>query len=172
MAPTRREVANLNINTLKKAKYESLTRQGLISEDELYATTDGNEKTEYGDLYGDIENQADLDNALYASRIQLKNMSNDPRGYATILALKESGTEITDNYPLQNITIPCIESRDGVKIVDIQYKDRVDLLYELTGQGNYIIIDEENTEFRLPLPDLYSLIEKNTATFTIREWED
>lgn len=309
----RLDIANIFVNFLKKARYERLIAEDELEEDQFYATTDGNEKTEYGDLFGNIEDQADLFNALYSSRIFIKAMCDDPRGYAIVKALKESaliydlapcvsivgeindyvnynGTEdnhvlltfslplesarlwintplVTgttplqyifsgsssvlinsnydeslsdlspvsfnilidcpldgewrqlplietsansenvkvkllapmnltqtkygigtfimnkiplatpsyrsgqDTYPLYNITIPYIESRDGVKIVDVQYKDLVDQLYDLTGQGNYIIIDEANEEFRLPLPDIYSQLE-NKSSFILRKWED
>jgi len=369
---TRIDIPNILINFLKKARYERLVREQEVDPNQLYATTDGNEKTEYGDLFGNIENQTDLYNALYSSRIFTKAMCDDPRGYAIVKALRESakyfdinkftvigsptiteegiasgfsnsdyitmlplsvfknkswtvecktlltysnncwcwpwkcsegwnawgsigvfiasgnlqvclytrtgvsedannegirvskgyagipseyiktklvfdldtgtytlyadigeGYELigshvatttnpqlyyidtapnalmcvgcgtdnqpmkfdidlksyiftingetifrgysehtgTDTYPLYNITIPYVESRDGVKIVDVQYKDLVDQLYDLTGQGNYIIIDEANEEFRLPLPDLYSQLE-NKSSFILRKWED
>lgn len=363
MAPTNKEVANLKINTLKKKKYESLLEAGLINEDELYMVVDNNAKTEYGDLYGDIENQKDLDNALYASRLHLKDMSNDVRGYAVVEALNtrpiefnkskftkvgypiidkegiasgfthydyikpievprcrifeiklkvttsielyEGGqvlltiddqqkssenmhlfvsmpmngkniyfkhnspdinvftsyeelqpnttyfikiigdgeninvymnqegfidempllgsTLITsdmngiltlgsapygskgdwrgsidlkefevyangeliftgwddfkreDTYTLpseQVITIPYTLSKDGARIVDVAYKHLVDQLYAETGKGNYIIIDETNKTFRLPTPDIYSLLEQKAAVITFRKWEE
>lgn len=364
MAPTNKEVANLKINTLKKKKYESLLEAGLINEDELYMVVDNNAKTEYGDLYGDIENQKDLDNSLYASRLHLKDMSNDVRGYAVVEALNtrpiefnkskftkvgypvideegiasgfsntdyfnilkldkcdnieiktkfttplevveggqsilclssgdnnedtnslymaivragtslyikhssvhlvsesvsvydimpdttyylhikceddnicyyisETGfdtsilsgaTKITkpfygtlylghnpqytgksffkgsidlkefevyangeliftgwddfkreDTYTLpseQVITIPYTLSKDGVRIVDVAHKHLVDQLYAETGKGNYIIIDETNKTFRLPTPDIYSLLEQKAAVITFRKWEE
>jgi len=312
------DLSNILINFLKKARYERLIAEDELEDNQFYATTDGSEKTEYGDLFGDIENQTDLFNALYASRLFKMDMCNDPRGYAIVKALKESvltyelasyvsvvgeindyvnynGTEdnhvlltfsgnpltvglsintplvtgptplsyvfvcgsptmvysnynggysdlpnnltqlayiplngewrqvplikasvnveneqlaikikllasmdltqtkfnllgttnnnamiplITpsyrggqDTYSLYNITIPYVESRDGVKIVDVAYKDQVDELYTQTGQGNYIIIDEANEEFRLPLPDIYSQLE-NKSSFILRKWED
>ena len=363
--PTNKEVANLKINTLKKKKYEDLFKKSELNEDELYFVVDNNEKTEYGDLYGNIENQKDLDNALYASRLHLKDMSNDERSYKIVYNLNDkkefnnifnvvgnptidkngmatgfpfnsetyleifknnefdfskpwqmnlkiipgtlpdsqkrahwfvsalssktrnivlgiegvnrvlkvylsnngtaffangivgtakfdSGTEyfirviynlnnykiqysldgvnyITDilienNTPIYNgglklgdnesntngfrdgiidlkyfslkdnegikyagyiqqkdihmlpsgevIEIPYILSKDGIKIVDIAYKKYVDLLYKQTGKGNYIIIDEEKKEFRLPLPDIYSLLEQKAAVITFRKWEE
>ena len=176
MAPTNKEVANLKINTLKKKKYESLLEAGLINEDELYMVVDNNAKTEYGDLYGDIENQKDLDNALYASRLHLKDMCNDVRGYAVVEQLYLSKVEeLEDTYTLpseQIITIPYTLSKDGARIVDVAYKHLVDQLYAETGKGNYIIIDETNKTFRLPTPDIYSLLEQKAAVITFRKWEE
>lgn len=343
------DLSNILINFLKKARYERHIEEGTLEENQFYAVTDGNEKTEYGDLFGNIENQADLYNALYSSRIFKKDMCNDPRGYAIAKALRESakyfdlskftvvgnptisddgvasgfstrdyltvnfnitlpfeikyrfkqsynatentatfislsawqnaivsqrdrhtvwitttnpnftasyaekvlniyelsentwyngylkwdGTMYTfgvegvdsqtfdspypiklnsnnllcfgayrsltngsidlskfsitvdeqpvfygysehtgtDTYPRYNIEIPYYKSKDGVKIVDVAYKPLVDQLYTETGMGNYIIIDETNKTFRLPLPDIYSQIENKTS-FTLRKWED
>ena len=343
------DLSNILINFLKKARYERHIKEGTLEENQFYAVTDGNEKTEYGDLFGNIENQADLYNALYASRLFKMEMCNDARGYnivhklydrrefdlskftvvgsptitndgiasgfsstnyltqkvnipvtttelvikakfkykkqstnATIWAFDNSeatrlvvysdnrilvwlrrqryfflntnplndndevyikvkvednhyyvngtinnipfseddvftnglqdmtsfrigskfGNEVNsslidlkyfsitvdgkevfnglkdltqyDTYTLPSsevITIPYIPSVDGVKIVDVAYKPLVDQLYTETGMGNYIIIDETNKTFRLPLPDIYSQIENKTS-FTLRKWED
>lgn len=344
----RTDLSNIFINFLKKKRYERLIAEGQLQDNQFYAVTDGNEKTEYGDLFGNIENQTDLYNALYASRLFKMEMCNDARGYDivhklydrrefdlskfnvvgnpvisedgvvsgfsgkntvkvlialaspftlnyrfnsgnsnkvttakwalnfvgeqctiycnansntvtieyddndgkhrysafgqltpntdyewlfTINGSKTSmvvknlslGTEYTyalplfkedfsatgitlrnfysgsidlkqfsitvdgeevfngikdfkryDTYTLPSsevITIPYIPSVDGVKIVDVAYKPLVDQLYTETGMGNYIIIDETNKTFRLPLPDIYSQIEKKTS-FTLRKWED
>ena len=174
--PTNKEVANLKINTLKKKKYETLLNEGQLNEDELYFVVDNNEKTEYGDLYGNIENQKDLDNALYASRIQVKEMCNDPRVYSLLEQAKLNMYEAREEtYTLPNeeiITIPYMVTRSGMKIVEMQHKELVDLLYEQTGKGNYVILDEEKKEFRLPLPDIYSLLEQKAAVITFRKWEE
>ena len=347
------DLSNILINFLKKARYERHIEEGTLEENQFYAVTDGNEKTEYGDLFGNIENQADLYNALYASRLFKMEMCNDARGYELVHKLYDrrefdlskftvvgnpvisedgiasgfnrnryvevplnivsnkftvkgefsfgedlttfqfacdvfspdisryiislrpvsdntlavcywngaktevvfySQTEVPrianksynfeieidgstakstingisktinnfvfvnvtkivlgsnynatgpcycsldlkqfsitvdgeevfnglkdltqyDTYTLPSsevITIPYIPSVDGVKIVDVAYKPLVDQLYTETGMGNYIIIDETNKTFRLPLPDIYSQIEKKTS-FTLRKWED
>ena len=351
------DLSNILINFLKKARYERHIEEGTLEENQFYAVTDGNEKTEYGDLFGNIENQADLYNALYASRLFKMEMCNDARGYDIVhklydrrefdlskftvvgnpviskdgiasgfsnknyvtskynledektytfivegvggtprtdrgsyvfvayynkggfdnlrlitgvnngivrfalgnipdvttkfailngvkykielktdfktfvtftdlltgYTLTKTGYLITNQFygdniitygtakrvsPLTNgsidfkyfsiivdgeevfngikdltqydtytlpssevITIPYIPSVDGVKIVDVAYKPLVDQLYTETGMGNYIIIDETNKTFRLPLPDIYSQIENKTS-FTLRKWED
>ena len=366
----RTDLSNIFINFLKKKRYERLIAEGQLQDNQFYAVTDGNEKCEYGDLFGNIENQADLYNALCSARIFKKDMCNDPRGYAIVKTLRESakyfdlskftvvgnpvinedgvasgfsnsnylktiqlsqlkdkswsitvkwinqgiistpytntffksqgwtawgsitfdnydnrinfwartgistdannerawcakklnytpdyiiatmsfdisngtytakadwgegeqvlGTYIPttenkqlyyinqaptnmiqigpgsdntynknatdlkqfsitvdgqpiftgysehtgiDTYPLYNIEIPYYQSKDGVKIVDVAYKPLVDQLYTETGMGNYIIIDETNKTFRLPLQDIYSQLEEKTA-ITLRKWED
>ena len=165
------DLSNILINFLKKARYERHIEEETLEEDQFYAVTDGSEKTEYGDLFGNIEDQADLFNALYASRLLKMEMCNDPRVYALLLAMKNNAEEGTDEYVEYDLVIPYYQTKDGVKIVDAQYKWLVDDLYELSGEGNYIIIDEVNQKFRLPLPDIYSQIEKKTS-FTLRKWED
>ena len=75
------DLSNILINFLKKARYERHIKEGTLEENQFYAVTDGNEKTEYGDLFGNIENQSDLYNALYASRLFKMEMCNDVRGY-------------------------------------------------------------------------------------------
>lgn len=366
----RTDLSNIFINFLKKKRYERLIAEGQLQDNQFYAVTDGNEKCEYGELYGNIEDQIDLYNALYASRLFKMEMCNDPRGYDIvhklydrrefdlskftvvgnpviskdgiasgftdsdyidfsknflfrpgtntweiitkiktpvtlsereilygfcssisingrfglyvllynnhfnilnsyngiswafheslnggqgthnfllntdyylkysftgdyyILSYSFDGINYTEdirikssNYTYNNygasiigrygdrgrpfkgsvylkdfsitvdgeevfnglkdltqydtytlpssevITIPYIPSVDGIKIVDVQYKDRVDNLYTLTGKDNYIIIDETNEEFRLPLQDIYSQLEEKTA-ITLRKWED
>ena len=78
------DLSNILINFLKKARYERHIKEGTLEENQFYAVTDGNEKTEYGDLFGNIENQADLYNALYASRLFKMEMCNDLRGYELV----------------------------------------------------------------------------------------
>jgi len=86
--------------------------------------------------------------------------------------LFEDRRETTEDvYPEYNITIPYYATKSGVKIVDVQYKNLVDQLYEISGTGNYIILDETNEEFRLPIPDIYSQIERKSS-FILRKWED
>jgi len=369
------DLSNIFINFLKKARYQRHIDEGTLVENQFYATTDGNEQCEYGDLFGNIEDQKDLYNALCSARLFKKDMCNDPRGYAIVKALKNSlqfdmspfiysntnnisnfgiltcdagmsnrndtvalpnsyisnantfeisfnisfdfkgnynyilstdtchiyitnnrnssnnftwwtpdvvwrynsnrlvgftknkdiaGQKIydtddrgliieqygnikvvfgrdkqkvyiryynnnddsliveytatrdiqdlrlddgnltfgygfngridlasikiiadeeevfsnkgiiytgIDKYPLYNVNIPYMNTKDGVKIVDVQYKDRVDAIYEATGNDNYIIIDEVNETFRLPMQDIHSQLERKTS-FTLRKWED
>lgn len=168
----RREVTNLIINTLLQKKYLNLKDEGLLNEDELYFVVDDNEKTEYGDLFGEITNQKDLDNALYASRIfNDKQESNDPRGYAILELLYDNGVDETFNDNLLGITFPYKHALEGSKIVDIAYVEQVNNLYSQAQEGNFFIIDKVNKTFRMPLPNIYSLIEKN-STVTLRKWED
>ena len=104
--------------------------------------------------------------------IDLKDFSITVDGEEIFNGLKDFKRYDTYTLPSSEvITIPYIPSVDGVKIVDVAYKPLVDQLYTETGMGNYIIIDETNKTFRLPLPDIYSQIEKKTS-FTLRKWED
>ena len=108
----------------------------------------------------------------YNGSIDLKSFSITVDGEEVFNGLKDFKKYDTYTLPSSEvITIPYIPSVDGVKIVDVAYKPLVDQLYTETGMGNYIIIDETNKTFRLPLPDIYSQIEKKTS-FTLRKWED
>jgi len=61
------------------------------------------------------------------------------------------------------LKIPYTESKTGAKVVQAAYRDRVEDVYEQFGTGNYYTIDEQNENFTLPYPDLYGLIESNSA---------
>ena len=109
---------------------------------------------------------------IATGQFDLKQFSIKVDGEEVFNGLKDLTQYDTYTLPSSEvITIPYIPSVDGVKIVDVAYKPLVDQLYTETGMGNYIIIDETNKTFRLPLPDIYSQIEKKTS-FTLRKWED
>lgn len=57
--------------------------------------------------------------------------------------------------------IPYILSKTGSKIVNADYRDRVQELYEKEGSANYFTIDETNENFSLPVGEIYGLINKN-----------
>ncbi len=57
--------------------------------------------------------------------------------------------------------IPYVESPTGSKIVDVEYREFVQELYESTGAANYYTIDEVNENFTLPMGDIYGLINKS-----------
>lgn len=59
------------------------------------------------------------------------------------------------------LKIPYTESKTGSKIVDVAYRDRVQDLYEQTGEALFYTIDEENQNFTLPMGEIYGMISKN-----------
>lgn len=59
------------------------------------------------------------------------------------------------------LKIPYTESKTGSKIVDVAYRDRVQDLYEQTGEALFYTLDEENQNFTLPMSDIYGMIEKS-----------
>ena len=59
------------------------------------------------------------------------------------------------------LKIPYTESKTGSKIVDVAYRDRVQDLYEQTGEALFYTLDEENQDFTLPAGDIYGMIEKS-----------
>ena len=65
------------------------------------------------------------------------------------------------------LKIPYTLSKTGSKIVDVAYRDRVQDLYEQTGEALFYTIDEENQDFTLPASDIYGMIEKNREILDI-----
>ena len=60
--------------------------------------------------------------------------------------------------------IPYVESPTGSKIVDVEYREFVQELYENNGAANYYTIDEDNENFTLPMGEIYGLISKSTKS--------
>ncbi len=69
----------------------------------------------------------------------------------------------TDTYIIdgEEVEIPYTLSKTGSKIADAAYRDRVQDLYEQTGEALYYTIDEENQNFTLPMADIYGMIENS-----------
>lgn len=65
------------------------------------------------------------------------------------------------------LKIPYTESKTGSKIVDVAYRDRVQDLYEQTGEALFYTLDEENQNFTLPMSDIYGMITKNREILDI-----
>lgn len=61
------------------------------------------------------------------------------------------------------LKIPYTEAKTGSKIVDSNYRSRVEDCYEQFGTGNYYVLDEDNKEVDLPRPDIYGLIASNAG---------
>lgn len=57
------------------------------------------------------------------------------------------------------LKIPYTLSKTGSKIVDVAYRNRVQDLYEQTGEALFYTLDEENQDFTLPASDIYGMIE-------------
>ena len=56
--------------------------------------------------------------------------------------------------------IPCVEHKNGVKIADVQYANKVALFKEYKGYSPYFTIDETNHRFTLPMGEIYGMIDK------------
>lgn len=59
---------------------------------------------------------------------------------------------------IDGIEIPYVLSKTGSKIVGVAYRDKVQQLYEQTGEALYYTIDEENKNFTLPMGEIYGMI--------------
>lgn len=75
----------------------------------------------------------------------------------------KTGTDINNE-----IEIPYTLSNNGSKIVDVAYRDRVQALYEQTGEAMYYTIDEQNQNFTLPAGEVYGMI-SNTRDFSLNK---
>ena len=66
-----------------------------------------------------------------------------------------------DTYTIggDTVTIPYTLSKTGAKIVDSQYRDRVQDVYNYQGYAPYYTLSD--TDFTLPMGELYGMIERN-----------
>lgn len=82
-----------------------------------------------------------------------------PNSLALINEEWSKGKAATDKIVIsitENIEIPYKVFKRGLKIVDIQFKDLTDELFENTGVNPYFIYDEQNKFFYLPYTELSS----------------
>lgn len=59
------------------------------------------------------------------------------------------------------LKIPYTEAFEHSKVVGVAYRNRVQDLYEQTGEALFYTIDEQNQNFTLPMGDIYGMITKN-----------
>lgn len=65
------------------------------------------------------------------------------------------------------LKIPYIQANKHPKVVDVAYRDRVQDLYEQTGEALFYTLDEQNKNFTLPSGDIYGMITKNREILDI-----
>ena len=72
----------------------------------------------------------------------------------------------TDTYTIddETIEIPYTLSKTGSKIVDYDYIESVQAVYDEYGYAPYYTIDEDNETFTLPMGEVYGMIAKNIDT--------
>lgn len=100
----------------------------------------------------------------YKGLIDLKSIAIWADG-VPIFNGNKSGTDTIDS-----IEIPYVLSKTGSKIVDVAYRDKVQQLYEETGEALYYTIDEQNKNFTLPMGEIYGMIrQRGLASSTITE---
>lgn len=76
-----------------------------------------------------------------------------------IFSGKKTGVDI-----INDIEIPYTQSKTGSKIVDAQYKDRVEDAYTTNGEAIYYVLDKEKSTVQLPKGDIYGMITKINDT--------
>lgn len=65
------------------------------------------------------------------------------------------------------LKIPYNETFEHPNVVDVAYRNRVQDLYEQTGEALFYTIDEQNQNFTLPMGDIYGMITKNREILDI-----
>ena len=65
------------------------------------------------------------------------------------------------------LKIPYTEAFEHSKIVDVAYRNRVQDLYEQTGEALFYTLDEQNQNFTVPSGDIYGMITKNREILDI-----
>lgn len=65
------------------------------------------------------------------------------------------------------LKIPYTETFEHPNVVDVAYRNRVQDLYEQTGEALFYTIDEQNQNFTLPTGDIYGMIAKNREILDI-----
>lgn len=67
------------------------------------------------------------------------------------------------------LKIPYTQSKTGSKIVDGNYRDRVQDVYEQFGTASYYTLDETNQNFTLPMGEIYGMIEQKADVTWVRD---
>lgn len=65
------------------------------------------------------------------------------------------------------LKIPYTETFEHPNVVDVAYRNRVQDLYEQTGEALFYTLDEQNQNFTLPMGDIYGMITKNREILDI-----
>lgn len=65
------------------------------------------------------------------------------------------------------LKIPYTETFEHPNVVDVAYRNRVQDLYEQTGEALFYTLDEQNQDFTLPAGDIYGMITKNREILDI-----
>lgn len=105
--------------------------------------------------------KANIQELYYPNSIDLKSVAVWGDGVPVFNGNKTGTDTIND------IEIPYTESKTGSKIVDAVYRDRVQDLYEQTGEALFYTLDEQNQDFTLPAGDIYGMITKNREILDI-----
>lgn len=65
------------------------------------------------------------------------------------------------------LKIPYTETFEHPNVVDVAYRNRVQDLYEQTGEALFYTLDEQNQNFTLPMGDIYGMITENREILDI-----
>ena len=100
----------------------------------------------------------------WGGSVDLKKLEIEKNG-VIIFSGNQTGT---DTYTIddETIEIPYALSKTGSKIVDYDYIESVQAVYDEYGYAPYYTIDEDNETFSLPMGEVYGMINKipaNTA---------
>ena len=94
--------------------------------------------------------------------------TSDARAWEGTIDLNSIKISVDGNLVYQPcLKIPYTETFEHPKVVDVAYRDRVQDLYEQTGESLFYTIDEQNQNFTLPAGDIYGMITKNREILDI-----
>lgn len=97
-----------------------------------------------------------------------QNVNNKYYGWTGTIDLNEFKIYVDGNLVYQPcLKIPYTEAFEHSKVVGVAYRNRVQDLYEQTGEALFYTIDEQNQNFTLPMGDIYGMITKNREILDI-----
>lgn len=142
------EIGNLNTNLINKLKviYANQTFYSHINGELVYSTT------------------VDLDNFKFSNNNQFIGYTPAPSFNRFYGSIDLNSVKFYSNGSLVYqpcLYIPYTKSITGAKIVDAQYRSRVQDVYEQYGTAMYYTIDEQNQNFTLPMGEVYGMISQN-----------
>lgn len=109
-----------------------------------------------------IVDTTNLNSSSNIQYITFGQMINGEQYWGGALDLNATKVYINGDLVYQPcLKIPYTLSKTGSKIVDAAYRDRVQDLYNQTGEALFYTLDEGNQNFTLPMDDIYGMITKN-----------
>ena len=115
-----------------------------------------------------ITREVDVNLTLSATSILIGKETSGDNYFKSILDHNAFKIYVDGNLIYQPcLKIPYNETFEHPNVVDVAYRNRVQDLYEQTGEALFYTIDEQNQNFTLPSGDIYGMITKNREILDI-----